>query len=59
VYVRPLLGSGDGRVVGREVVKFHLDWFDPTADFHHYAILWIGAAPTHMLSGMVYIQIFF
>lgn len=35
VYVR---GSGDGRLVGREV-RFHL-WFDPTADFHHYAILW-------------------
>ncbi|KAL3628472.1 putative xyloglucan endotransglucosylase/hydrolase protein 32 [Castilleja foliolosa] len=35
VYVR---GSGDGRIVGREV-KFHL-WFDPTQDFHHYAILW-------------------
>ncbi|XP_066322842.1 xyloglucan endotransglucosylase/hydrolase protein 31-like [Miscanthus floridulus] len=45
VYV---LGSGDGgpgRVVGREV-KFHLDWFDPTADFHHYAILW---SPTHII----------
>uniref|UniRef100_A0A0D3GQZ4 GH16 domain-containing protein n=1 Tax=Oryza barthii TaxID=65489 RepID=A0A0D3GQZ4_9ORYZ len=35
VYVR---GSGDGRIVGREM-RFHL-WFDPTADFHHYAILW-------------------
>ncbi|CAI9097956.1 OLC1v1034483C2 [Oldenlandia corymbosa var. corymbosa] len=35
VYV---LGSGDGRIVGREM-KFHL-WFDPTQDFHHYAILW-------------------
>ncbi|KAI3880628.1 hypothetical protein MKX03_037500 [Papaver bracteatum] len=36
VYVR---GSGDGsRIVGREV-KFNL-WFDPTANFHHYAILW-------------------
>ncbi|KAJ6849969.1 putative xyloglucan endotransglucosylase/hydrolase protein 32 [Iris pallida] len=35
VYVR---GSGDGRIVGREV-RFHL-WFDPTADFHNYAILW-------------------
>ncbi|CAL9760439.1 unnamed protein product [Musa acuminata subsp. burmannicoides] len=35
VYVR---GSGDGRIIGREV-KFHL-WFDPTAGFHNYAILW-------------------
>ncbi|KAL5981802.1 putative xyloglucan endotransglucosylase/hydrolase protein 32 [Asimina triloba] len=35
VYIR---GSGDGRIVGREM-KFHL-WFDPTADFHKYAILW-------------------
>ncbi|WOL10703.1 putative xyloglucan endotransglucosylase/hydrolase protein 32 [Canna indica] len=35
VYVR---GSGDGRIIGREV-RFHL-WFDPTAGFHHYAILW-------------------
>ncbi|KAG6504935.1 hypothetical protein ZIOFF_033757 [Zingiber officinale] len=36
VYVR---GSGDGRrLVGREM-RFHL-WFDPTAGFHHYAILW-------------------
>ncbi|CAN6286019.1 unnamed protein product [Urochloa humidicola] len=36
VYVR---GTGDGaRLVGREM-RFHL-WFDPTADFHHYAILW-------------------
>ncbi|KAK4478673.1 hypothetical protein RD792_014166 [Penstemon davidsonii] len=35
VYVR---GSGDGRIIGREM-KFHL-WFDPTQDFHHYAILW-------------------
>ncbi|XP_065031730.1 xyloglucan endotransglucosylase/hydrolase protein 31 isoform X2 [Musa acuminata AAA Group] len=35
VYVR---GSGDGRVIGREM-RFHL-WFDPTAAFHHYAILW-------------------
>ncbi|XP_064959738.1 xyloglucan endotransglucosylase/hydrolase protein 31 isoform X2 [Musa acuminata AAA Group] len=35
VYVK---GSGDGRVIGREM-KFHL-WFDPAADFHHYAILW-------------------
>ena len=35
VYVR---GSGDGTIVGREM-RFHL-WFDPTADFHHYAIIW-------------------
>ncbi|MQL90320.1 hypothetical protein Taro_022920 [Colocasia esculenta] len=35
VYV---LGSGDGRIIGREM-KFHL-WFDPTAAFHNYAILW-------------------
>ncbi|RRT59497.1 hypothetical protein B296_00027756 [Ensete ventricosum] len=35
VYVR---GSGDGRLIGREM-RFHL-WFDPTADFHRYAILW-------------------
>ncbi|XP_074577198.1 putative xyloglucan endotransglucosylase/hydrolase protein 32 [Curcuma longa] len=35
VYVR---GSGDRRIIGREM-KFHL-WFDPTAGFHNYAILW-------------------
>ncbi|KAF5193606.1 Xyloglucan endotransglucosylase/hydrolase protein [Thalictrum thalictroides] len=36
VYVR---GSGDGqRLIGREV-KFNL-WFDPTANYHYYAILW-------------------
>ncbi|KAF8395271.1 hypothetical protein HHK36_019213 [Tetracentron sinense] len=35
VYIR---GSGDGRIIGREM-KFHL-WFDPTKDFHNYAILW-------------------
>ncbi|KAJ8532805.1 hypothetical protein K7X08_015694 [Anisodus acutangulus] len=35
VYIR---GSGDGKIVGREM-KFHL-WFDPTKNFHHYAILW-------------------
>jgi xyloglucan:xyloglucosyl transferase len=36
VYVR---GTGDGApLVGREM-RFHL-WFDPAADFHHYAILW-------------------
>jgi xyloglucan:xyloglucosyl transferase len=36
VYVR---GTGDGdHIVGREM-QFHL-WFDPTADYHHYAILW-------------------
>ncbi|KAJ7981056.1 Xyloglucan endotransglucosylase/hydrolase [Quillaja saponaria] len=35
VYVR---GSGDGNIIGREM-RFHL-WFDPTQDFHNYAILW-------------------
>ncbi|AEC09308.1 putative xyloglucan endotransglucosylase/hydrolase protein 32 [Arabidopsis thaliana] len=35
VYIR---GSGDGKIIGREM-KFRL-WFDPTKDFHHYAILW-------------------
>ncbi|KAK6144332.1 hypothetical protein DH2020_021152 [Rehmannia glutinosa] len=35
VYIR---GSGDGNLIGREM-KFHL-WFDPTKDFHNYAILW-------------------
>lgn len=35
IYVR---GSGDGRLIGREM-KFHL-WFDPTKDFHNYAIYW-------------------
>ncbi|XP_010267216.1 PREDICTED: probable xyloglucan endotransglucosylase/hydrolase protein 32 [Nelumbo nucifera] len=35
VYIK---GSGDGRIIGREM-RFHL-WFDPTQDFHHYAILW-------------------
>ncbi|KAH0852439.1 hypothetical protein HID58_090818 [Brassica napus] len=35
VYIR---GSGDGKIIGREM-KFRL-WFDPTSDFHHYAILW-------------------
>ncbi|XP_057955028.1 probable xyloglucan endotransglucosylase/hydrolase protein 32 [Malania oleifera] len=36
VYVR---GSGDdGRRIGREM-RFHL-WFDPTQDFHNYAVLW-------------------
>ncbi|KAG6402949.1 hypothetical protein SASPL_135164 [Salvia splendens] len=35
VYIR---GSGDGTIIGREI-KFHL-WFDPTKDFHNYAILW-------------------
>ncbi|XP_020552357.1 xyloglucan endotransglucosylase/hydrolase protein 31-like [Sesamum indicum] len=35
VYIR---GSGDGNIIGREM-KFHL-WFDPTQDFHDYAILW-------------------
>ncbi|KAI3963992.1 hypothetical protein MKW92_037453 [Papaver armeniacum] len=42
VYVR---GSGDGsRIIGREV-QFNL-WFDPTANFHHYAILW---SPTEII----------
>ncbi|KAG8387599.1 hypothetical protein BUALT_Bualt02G0038000 [Buddleja alternifolia] len=35
VYIK---GSGDGNIIGREM-KFHL-WFDPTKDFHNYAILW-------------------
>lgn len=35
VYIR---GSGDGRIIGREM-QFHL-WFDPTQDFHYYAIFW-------------------
>lgn len=35
VYIR---GSGDGKIIGREM-KFHL-WFDPTQDFHNYAVLW-------------------
>ncbi|KAL8152218.1 hypothetical protein V2J09_009978 [Rumex salicifolius] len=38
VYVK---GSGDGNIVGREM-KYHL-WFDPTQDFHNYAILWTPA----------------
>ncbi|XP_058083578.1 probable xyloglucan endotransglucosylase/hydrolase protein 32 [Magnolia sinica] len=33
-----ITGSGDGKIIGREM-KFHL-WFDPTAEFHKYAILW-------------------
>lgn len=35
VYIR---GSGDGNIIGREM-QFHL-WFDPTHDYHNYAILW-------------------
>ncbi|KAL8525365.1 hypothetical protein ACS0TY_014842 [Phlomoides rotata] len=35
VYVK---GSGDGNIIGREM-KVHL-WFDPTKDFHNYAIVW-------------------
>ncbi|XP_022152860.1 probable xyloglucan endotransglucosylase/hydrolase protein 32, partial [Momordica charantia] len=35
VYMR---GSGDGNIIGREM-RFHL-WFDPTQDFHNYAISW-------------------
>ncbi|KAJ9554694.1 hypothetical protein OSB04_009308 [Centaurea solstitialis] len=35
VYIR---GSGDGNIIGREQ-QFHL-WFDPTEDFHQYAMLW-------------------
>lgn len=35
VYMR---GSGDNRIIGREE-RFHM-WFDPTRDFHNYAILW-------------------
>ncbi|TVU27633.1 hypothetical protein EJB05_19128, partial [Eragrostis curvula] len=45
VYVRGTGDGGPGRVIGREV-KFHLNWFDPTADYHHYAILW---SPTHII----------
>ncbi|KAK4790560.1 hypothetical protein SAY86_017864 [Trapa natans] len=41
VYMR---GSGDGRIIGREM-KFNL-WFDPTQDFHNYAILW---TPTEII----------
>ncbi|KAK6141736.1 hypothetical protein DH2020_024538 [Rehmannia glutinosa] len=41
VYIK---GSGDGNIIGREM-KFHL-WFDPTKDFHNYAILW---NPTQIL----------
>ncbi|KAK4791836.1 hypothetical protein SAY86_032249 [Trapa natans] len=46
VYMR---GSGDGRVIGREM-RFNL-WFDPTEDFHNYAILW---APTEIMPMWVY-----
>jgi xyloglucan:xyloglucosyl transferase len=35
VYIK---GSGDRNVIGREI-QIHL-WFDPTQDFHNYAILW-------------------
>lgn len=41
VYVR---GSGDGNIIGREM-QYHL-WFDPTQDFHNYAMLW---TPTEIL----------
>lgn len=43
VYIR---GSGDAgnKIIGREM-KFHL-WFDPTQDFHNYAILW---TPTQIM----------
>ncbi|MED6184452.1 Xyloglucan endotransglucosylase/hydrolase protein 31 [Stylosanthes scabra] len=42
VFVR---GSGDrNNVIGREI-RFHL-WFDPTQDFHNYAILW---TPTQII----------
>lgn len=53
VYIR---GSGDGWIIGREI-KFHL-WFDPTADFHKYAILW---NPTEIMyvSPSKYITFFF
>ncbi|KAE8722782.1 Xyloglucan endotransglucosylase/hydrolase 32 isoform 2 [Hibiscus syriacus] len=34
VYIR---GSGDRNIIGREM-KFHM-WFDPTKDYHNYAIL--------------------
>lgn len=44
IYIR---GSGDGRSIGREV-KFHL-WFDPTRDFHNYAILYTSNEITFLV----------
>ncbi|KAJ6344925.1 hypothetical protein OIU78_007751 [Salix suchowensis] len=46
VYIR---GSGDRNIIGREM-KFHL-WFDPTQDFHNYAILWTPSTENFKIGG--------